>query len=267
MAFDSSGRLVTYGATAVDGNDGDAVLTYPAGASGAARAGGRIRLHIAAASVRRPGPQPTGLALDAAGNLYVNGALHTSLGPSYGLFVAAAADIGNPIANPARVIPWNQTTELAPKRDDRDRVSTPAARFSLANVVAAGSGSSTSCQARVNVFAAGAGGGSEPTNPPLRVLTLDGISTQDPPCASGRNPLVPFFPAIAMYADDALRADDFNNAIDAFPSSAHGTVKPSLQISGSATQLDAPIAVAVTSASGRAPARPAHPRPPHRTNP
>ena len=77
---------MTYGATAVDGNGGsDAALTYAAGSAGAA-----APLHgwnFASPTIRYAGP--TGLALDAAGNFYVNGALHTSLGPSYGLFVAS----------------------------------------------------------------------------------------------------------------------------------------------------------------------------------
>ncbi|HEV3090641.1 MAG TPA: hypothetical protein VGX91_04255, partial [Candidatus Cybelea sp.] len=258
MAFDSSGRLVTYGATALDGNDGDAVLTYPVGASGAAAPEDGFDFNNPQLRYDGPDSQPTGLAVDAGGNVYVNGALHTSLGPSYGLFVAAAADIGKSGINPARVIPWNPTTELSPNETTEVALNS-SGEILVGNVVAAGSGSSTSCQARVNVFAVGASGGSEPNNPPLRVLTLDGILTQDPTCASGRNLLVPFFPAIAMYQSTLFVTDDFNNAIDAFPSSAHGTVKPSLQIAGSATQLDAPIAVAVTSASGRAPARPAHP--------
>ncbi len=38
-------------------------------------------------------------------------------------------------------------------------------------------------------------------------------------------------------------ADDFNNAIAAYPAGAHGTVKPILHIAGTATGLDAPIAL------------------------
>ena len=52
-------------------------------------------------------------------------------------------------------------------------------------------------------------------------------------------------------------ADGFNNAISEYAASAHGNVKPTLQIAGSATQLDGPVALAITKASGLAKAGPA----------
>ncbi|HXO17361.1 MAG TPA: hypothetical protein VN909_04250, partial [Candidatus Dormibacteraeota bacterium] len=109
---------------------------------------------------------------------------------------------------------------------------------------------------RANVFAAGASGSSVK---PLRILTFDGVFVQNPQCDSPRNPLVPFFPSVALYGATLFVADDFNNAISAYSANAKGTVKPSLQIAGSATGLNAPIALFITSASGRAAARPAHP--------
>ena len=42
IAFDPSGRLVTYGATTVDGNTGNAVMTYAAASKGRYRS--RVRL-------------------------------------------------------------------------------------------------------------------------------------------------------------------------------------------------------------------------------
>lgn len=253
MAFDSSGRLVTYGATSVDKNTGDAVLTYAAGSTGSAAPEYGWNFYDPAISYAGP----TGLALDSSGNFYVNGALHTALGPSYGLFVASAADIGNSGANAARTIPWDSTTELDTAQTTEVALST-SGEILVGNTVTQGSGSSTSCQARVNVFAAGASGG-ETDNPPLRVLTLDGVSTDDSECASSRDPLVPFYPAIAIYGPTLFVADDFNNAIAAFASNASGTVKPSLRIAGSATELNAPIALVITSPSGRAKPRPAYP--------
>ena len=112
MSFDPSGDLVTYGATSVDGNGGrrGADLCRPAAKE-------RRRRRMAGPSRRRMlrYAGPTGLALDSAGNFYVNGALHTALGPQYGLFVAhSASDIGNPRRNPARTIPWDSTTKLTP---------------------------------------------------------------------------------------------------------------------------------------------------------
>ena len=129
----------------------------------------------------------------------------------------------------------------------------------MANSELHGSGSSTSCQGRTNVFAAGATGGITDVAP-LRVLTLDGIYTANPQCDSSRNPLAPFFPAMTLYGTTLFVADDFNNAIAAYASNGHGTVKASSRIAGSATGLDAPIALVITSDSGRAKARPARPR-------
>jgi hypothetical protein len=254
VTFDAAGDLVTYGATAVDGNGGnDAVLTYAAGSAGA-----MAPLHgwnFGSTTIRYAGP--TGLALDAAGDFYVNGALHTSLGPSYGLFVAAAADAGNPSAPAARTIPWDPTTELTPGVTTNVALDASGEPF-VANSALHGSGSSTSCQGRANVFAAGSNGGITDV-PPLRVLTLDGTYTSNPLCDSPRDPLAPYFPSIALYGTSLFVADDFNNAIAAYASNDRGTVKASLRIAGAATGLDAPIALVITSASGRATARPARP--------
>lgn len=252
--FDSAGDLVTYGATAVDGNNGgDAVLTYAPGSTKAA-----APLHgwnFSSPTVDYSGP--TGLALDGAGNFYVNGALHTSLGPSYGLFVAAASDVGNPSADVARTIPWDSTTELNPGVTGNVALD-DSGEIVIANSSVEGSGSTASCQGRANVFAAGATGGTTDVKP-LRVLNLSGIFTQNSDCDSPRSILAPFFPSIAFYGTSLFVADDFNDAIAVYPGGSRGTVKPTLRIAGSSTGLNAPIALAITSNSGRAAARPARP--------
>jgi len=253
MTFDPSGDLVTYGSTGVDGNGGnDAVLTYSPGSMGAvAPAYGWA---FVAPLLTYPGP--TGLAIDASGNFYVNGALHTSLGPSYGTFVAPAADIGNPAVNPSRTIPWNYSNTQLPPLFTTDVAIDASGEPFIANSVTQGSGSSTSCQGNANVYSASPSGGV--TNvPPLRVLTLGGVLTKNSQCGNPTYPLVPYFPSITLFGTILFVADDFNNAIDAYKASAHGNVQPSLQITGSATGLNAPIAVVITSASGQAKARPA----------
>jgi hypothetical protein len=250
-AFDPSGNLVTYGATAVDSNGGgDAVLTYAAGSSGPA-----APLHgwnFNSPRVNYAGP--AGLAIDAQGNFYVSGALKSSLGPSYGVFVAAAADDGNPNANPARTIPWDQTTQVVPGLGNNVTLD-PSGEIFVSNVQLQGSGSTTACQGRANVFAAGASGGIT-DDPPLRVLVLKGVFTADPTCASPHNPLQPFFPAMTLYGSTLFVADAFNDAVDAFPSARGGTIAPSVHIAGAATQLDAPIALVISSLSGHASAGP-----------
>jgi hypothetical protein len=254
MSFDPSGDLVTYGATSVDGSGGnDAVLTYSKGSSGQA-----TPAHgWAFASPTLYYAGPTGLALDAAGNFYVNGTLHTSLGPSYGLFVAPASDAGNPAVSPSRTIPWDSTTVLTPGITSNVALNVSGEIF-IANTTLQGSGSSTSCQAHANVFSAGSNGGTTDV-PPLRILTLAGVYTQNPQCDSQRNPLAAYFPSITLYGTTLFVADDFNNAIDAFKADAHGTVNASLQIAGTATGLNAPIALVVTSTSGQATAGSAQP--------
>ena len=134
---------------------------------------------------------PSGLALDAAGNFYLSGALKAALGQSYGVFVASSADVGNPSADVARTLPWDRTTELTPGLANDVALDSSGEIF-VSNILLAGSGSATSCQGRANVFAGGPGGGVTDT-PPLRVLLLQGVFTADPTCSSSRNPLQPFF--------------------------------------------------------------------------
>jgi hypothetical protein len=250
MTFDPSGDLVTYGATGVDGNTGDAVLTYAPGSSGpAAPSHG---WNFVSPIIQYAGP--TGLALDAAGNFYVNGALHTSLGPSYGLFVAPASDRGNPNTNPSRTVPWDATTQLTPGLTTNDALDQSGEIF-IANSLLQGGSSSTSCQGRANVFAAGVNGGITDV-PPLRVLQFVGVFTSNSACASPRDPRSAYFPSISFYGTSVFVADDFNNAIHAYRGDSSGKVSPTLTIAGSATQLNTPVALVITSVSGRAQAGP-----------
>jgi hypothetical protein len=251
IAIDPSGRLVTYGSTTVDGNSGDSVLTYAAGSKGSTPPEYGFDFH--SPSLHYPGPN--GLAIDSSNNFYINGALHTILGNQYGLYVAAAADIGNPNASPARTIPWNASvTQLVPGFTSNDSLDR-AGEIYIGTWTSQGNGSNTSCQANTNVYAAGAQGGT--TNvPPLRVLTLETIAASGNACYP-QNPLLTYFPTIQLYGTSLFAVDDLNNAVDAFPASASGKVQPSLRIAGSATQLDAPIALVIT-VSGSAKAGPAN---------
>jgi hypothetical protein len=250
MSFDPSGDLVTYGATSIDGNTGDAVLTFPPGSKGpAAPAHG---WNFASPIIEYAGP--TGLALDSAGNFYVNGALHSTLGPSYGLFVAPHSDLGNPQTNPARALPWDTTTQLTPGLTTNVTLDTSGEPF-IANTLLKGGSSSRACQGLANVYAASPSGGVTDV-PPLRVLSLDGVFTQNPLCSSQHDPRPFFFPTITLYGTTLFVGDDFNNAIDAYRADANGNVKPSLTISGAATQLNAPVALVITKISGRAEAGP-----------
>ncbi|MGA8476138.1 MAG: hypothetical protein WB681_13890 [Candidatus Cybelea sp.] len=255
MSFDPSGDLVTYGATSVDGNTGDAVLTYPPGSKGSvAPADG-----WAFVSPLLTYAGPTGLALDLAGNFYVNGALHTALGPSYGVFVAPASDKNNPAVNPSRTIPWDSNTKLTPGFTTNVALDS-SGEIVVGNALLLGPSSSRSCQGRMNVFAAGPSGGSTDVKP-LRILQFDGVLTSDPACYSTTDPRPFYFPAISLFGTSVFVADDFNNAIDGYPAAARGSVKPTLTLAGSATQLDAPIALVITKVSGRAMAGPVNQHP------
>ncbi|MBV9699889.1 MAG: hypothetical protein JO078_07170 [Candidatus Eremiobacteraeota bacterium] len=238
ITFDPSGRIVTFGGTSVDGNTGDAVLTYAAGSSGPATPEYGFDF---APTLDYAASVPTGLAIDSSNNFYVNGGLHTILQTQYGTYVASAADIGNPQTVPARTIPWDSTTQLQPGSTTNVALDKSGEPF-VGAWMKVGSGSNAPCQARVNVYAAGAGGGTTDV-PPQRVLTLEGVVTKG---ACYSNPLVNYFPAIALYSSSLFAADDINDAIDAFTASAHGNVKPSVQIAGSATQLHAPVALALS---------------------
>ena len=252
MALDPAGDLVTYGATVVDGNDGnDAVLTYAPGSQGPAAPADAW----AFVSPLLTYTGPTGLALDASGNFYVNGQLHTSLGPQPGVFIAPASDKNNPAVSPSRTIPWDGTTQLTQGLATNDAIADSGEPY-VGTKTTQGSGSTTSCQGIANVYSASPSGGVTDV-PPIRALTLGGVFTQDPTCTSQRSPLAPYFPSISLYGALLFVADDFNNAIDAYKASGNHTVQPTLQISGSATQLNAPIALVITSVSGQAKGRPA----------
>lgn len=248
MAFGPSGDLVTYGATTIDGNDGDAVLIYSSPSS--APTAPTNAWAFSQPLLRYPGP--TGLALDSSGNFYVNGALHTALGPSYGLFVAPASDYNQPSVNPSRTIPWNTYSKLTPGETTNVAIDTSGEIF-IGNSQVTFSGSNPTCQGAANVYSAGPSGS---TVPPIRVLTLGSVLTKNYECESPRNPLVAFFPSITLYGTTLFAVDDFNNAIVAYKSSGNGTVEPTLQITGASTGLNAPTAIVVSSLSGQAKASP-----------
>ncbi len=245
MTFNSSGGLVTYGATTVGSNTGDAVLTYAPGATGAASA--QNGWNFTSPQVSYAGP--SGLALDTAGNFYVAGAFKTALGPQYGIYVNLASNFDNPSAPVSRLIPWDATTELTPGDTTNVSLDSSGEVYVANNLVTFGSGSTVTCQGRVNVFAAGATGGTTDVKP-LRVVTLQGVVTQNVACVSTRSPLQPFYPSIQVYGSNVYVADDFNNQLAAYPDGHDGTIKPSLLIAGSSTGLNAPIAVVVSSLSG-----------------
>lgn len=241
ISFDPSGNLVTYGATTVDGNGGnDAMLIYSAPSSGPSTPANAWA--FSSPTLYYSGP--TGLAIDGSGNFYVNGALHTSLGPNYGLFIAPASDDGDPSASASRTIPWDTKTELTPGATANVALSQTGEIF-IGNSLVTFKGSRPTCQAAVNVYTAGTTGGTTDVAP-LRVLKLGEVSTNNGECDSPRNPLVPYFPSITLYGSTLFVADDFNNAIDAYKSSAQGTVQPALRITGSATGLTAPTALVIT---------------------
>lgn len=239
LAFDPAGNLITYGATSVDANTGDAVLAYAPASSGPV-----APLHawsFATPTLRYAGP--TGLALDAGGNAYVNGALHTALGPSYGIFTNTALNASNPSASPARTIPWDAKTLLSPGQVSN--VSLDASGEIYAGNYAVSRTGTTSCQAQVNVFASGATGGTTDVAP-LRTLGLSGVSTTNPLCYSPNNPLAGYYPAIFAYGTTLFVADEFGNAVSAFDGNASGSATAIQHIAGSSTGLTSPIGVFVT---------------------
>ncbi|HEY1884209.1 MAG TPA: hypothetical protein VGG51_14360 [Candidatus Cybelea sp.] len=251
IAFDPTGRLVTYGATTVDKNGGDAVLLYAAGSSGQATPEDAFAFN--SPTIHYSGP--TGLSVDSAGNVYTNGTFKLGFSNAYGMYTASADDIGNPGASPSRIIPWDAKTKLN-AGETTDVALNNSGEIFIANVVKNGSGNGTTCQAAVNVYAAGAQSGST-DNAPLRTLTLDGIKAAGTECTDTFNPLLFYFPEIQIYGGSTLFAvDTFNDAIDEFASTGQGVVKPALRIAGSATRLDGPVALAITSVSGSATAGP-----------
>jgi hypothetical protein len=251
IAFDPSGRLVTYGATTVDGNTGNAVMTYADSSKGATDP--EHAFAFSSPAIYYPGP--TGLTIDSANNFYLNGTFKSGFGSAYGMYVNAAVNIGNPSAQPSRELLWNSKTKLSPGFTSNVALN-KSAEIYIANFVKTGSGSSATCQGATNVYAAGASGSGSGESP-TRILTLDGIQTQGTDCTNTFSPLRFYFPEIQIYGGSALfAADPFNDAVSEYPASANGSAKPSLRIAGSATQLNAPVALVITSVSGSATAGP-----------
>jgi hypothetical protein len=249
MTFNSSGGLVTYGATNLYGNSGDAVLTYAPGATGAATP--QDGWNFASPVISYSGP--SGLALDASDNFYVDGGLKTALGPQYGVYVNLAANINNPESPVSRSIPFNATAGLTAGDTSNVSIDSTGEIYVANNLVTHGTGSNVTCQGRVNVFSAGTTGN---TAAPLRIITMQGVVTTNEECISPRSTLQPFFPSIQTYGNNVYAVDDFNNQIAGYPDGHNGTIKPILDITGNATGLNGPIAIVVSSFSGSAQAKP-----------
>lgn len=255
VAIDPSGRLVSYGASDVDGNDGDAkgaVLTYAANPSGTPPP--QYAMNFASPYLKYNGAGPSGLAIDSQNNFYVNGKLEASFGVyDSGLFVAPASAIGESAAPTTRSIPWTASVNgLSPGQVSNVALDAQGEIY-IGGYAILGTGSSQTCQAETSVFSPGYGSGSK-GDQPIRVLTLSGVSTKESVCQSSA--YTAYFPSVALYESSLFVADPLNNAIDAFSSRSNKTVKPFLQLAGSSTQLDVPIAVVVTSLSGSASAGP-----------
>ena len=245
MALDPSGRLVTYGATNVDGNTGNAVMTYAEASKGGSKTDPEYAFAFESPALYYPGP--TGLTIDSANNFYLNGTFKSGFGSAYGMYVNLAADIGDPSAEPSRLIPWDPTTELSAGFTS-DVALNQSAEVFIANFVKTGSGSSATCQGATNVYAAGANSGTTDKKP-LRVLTLDQIQTQGSDCTNTFSPLLFYYPEVVIYGGSALfAADPFNDAIAEYSANApSGPTKPIVRIVGSATQLNAPVALVIMS--------------------
>jgi hypothetical protein len=238
MSFDPSGRLVTYGAiTSEIPSPRGAVLTYASGSKG--NAAPEDAFNFASPWIEYSVGATTGLAVDGNSNVYVSGGLAVTFSVEYGLFVAAASDIDNPQAPLARTVSWSGEQPNEPIRnvglDDNGEIYL-------------GYADSTSCQAKVNVYA----GGLKGSDQPLRVLTLDGVSAHG--CQN--NTFWQNFPTIDLYGRSLYVVDPINNALDAFPAGNGGTVKPTFHVAGSLTGLNAPVGLVVTSLSGSAAAGP-----------
>lgn len=238
MSFDPSGRLVTYGAnTSEIPSPKGAVLTYAAGSKG--RTAPEDAFNFASPWIEYSVGGTTGLAVDANNNFYVSGGLAVTFSVEYGLFVAQASDIDNPQAPVARTVSWSDEQPNEPIRN---------VALDENGEIYLGYADSTSCQAKVNVYA----GGLKGSDQPLRVLTLDGVTAQG--CQNSS--FWQNFPTINLYGRSLYIVDPINNALDAFPAGNGGTVKATLHIAGSLTGLNAPIGLLVTSLSGSAAADP-----------
>ena len=141
---------------------------------------------------------PTGFAIDSANNFYVNGTLKSGFGSAYGLFVNAAANIGDPSASRSRKLPWNSTTELSAGIHHQRRAEQERGDL-YRQLRHDGQRQQCHLSGRANVYAAGASGSGSGESP-TRILTLERIQTQGTDCANTLSPLLFYFPSIQLYA-------------------------------------------------------------------
>lgn len=232
ITLDPSGDLVTLGFTNLNNNQGAlAAIVYAPGASGAATP-------INAWNFNSPYINTNGfvagLATDAAGNFYVDGALAQSQFSTVGGIFIAPASANNPFVNASRTIPGSAVTTIPAQIPSQGSITglalDPSGRIYEAQYTGTGSAQSGA----VNVFAAGATGGT--TNvPPVQTLTGSALNVN----LSQLSTL-----PIALYSGQLIVANGTTNSILVYPASASGSQPPAQTITGAATQLAGPIAIA-----------------------
>ena len=245
MSFDPSGDLVTYGATNVDGNGGnDAVLTYAV-----RQLRGRRRRRTAGASRRRRSATPArpGSRSTAPATSTSTARCTRRSDSQYGLFVASAADIGNPQANPARTIPWDTTTKLTP--GSRRNVSLDSSGEIFIAQHARSRQRQLDGLPRARERLRRRRRRRNDRRPAAaRCSSLDGVFTQNVRRATRpRDPRAAFFPAIRSTARRSSSRTISTTPIDAFAAGRERQRQTDrCRIAGSATQLNAPIALVIT---------------------
>ena len=234
MTIGPGGELVTIGTTNVSGMQGNtAALVYTANASG--NASPITAWNFTQPAISLSGEctcSVAGLATDSAGNFYVDGSLQqTLLSSAPGIYVAPANASG-PSVTIARTIPGDSTTTIPASPFDGTVAGLALDASGLIYESQFGNAQGT-LPGAINVFAAGAGGGTTDVPPlvhltgtPLNIIVGQGV------------------PALPLAVSGSLMyvANGSTNTVVVYPASGGSPVQT---ITGAATGLNAPAGIAV----------------------
>ncbi|MBV8638620.1 MAG: hypothetical protein JO322_11075 [Candidatus Eremiobacteraeota bacterium] len=247
---DSSNRIITLVDTQLDNQGGlSAVGIYAAGANGAVAPTHAWNFDYTLGPYingYNAGGQGYigGLTMDAGENFYVAGALY-NLNVVAGIFGASAAAGSGGVVPISRTIPSDSTTTLPSPPDLITGLALDGSGFvyDAQTTAPGGGGPGATVTGAINVFAPGATSGTTDTAP-LRTISSAALNSTLPP--SGTETRLP----LAIFGSTIYVANQAQNTVLVFPTSASGSIAPSATISGSSTALNAPIGIAVATNGG-----------------
>ena len=241
MTIGQNKELITIGTTSVSGIPAGSYAALVYGANESGPADPLNAWNFTSPSISLSGESNSsvaGLAMDSAGNYYVDGALRQSiLASAPGIYIAPSTATGpNVIAS--RTIPGNATTNIP--ATPQDGTIAGLALDSGGQIYESQYGNAqNTLPGAINIFAAGAGGGTTSV-PPLTTITGTPLNVV---VGQGTAALPIAVDANQIYVTNGSLNSVFVYAIP--PPSGNISPNPLQTITGSSTGLNAPIGIAV----------------------